>query len=182
MFTGGQLWRTNRRPRRRLRASWLDELLGGEDPKEAFLNGGLIDDLKQAIAERALNAGMDLHLDQDEEQAAGNHRNGKSRKRVLTDTGAMQVSIPRDRQCRFDPQPIAKYRRRLPGFDEKVIALYARGMTTREIQAHVRELYGVDVSPELVSKVTDAVHDEVREWQSRPPDTICAIIYFAPYG
>lgn len=156
----------------------LDELLGGEDPKEAFLNGGLIDDLKKAIADRALNAEMDVHLEQDEEQASGNHRNGKSRKRVLTDTGAMEVSIPRDRQGRFDPQLIEKYRRRLPGFDDKVIALYARGMTTREIQAHVRELYGVEVSPELVSKVTDAVHDEVREWQTRPLDSVYAIVYF----
>jgi putative transposase len=103
---------------------------------------------------------MDAHLEQDNERVAGNHRNGRSRKRVLTDTGQMEVSIPRDRQGRFDPQLIEKYRRRLPGFDDKVIALYARGMTTREIQAHVRELYAVEVSPELISKVTDAVHDE----------------------
>lgn len=156
----------------------LDELLSGEDPKEAFLNGGLIDDLKKAIAERALNAEMGAHLEQEGEQASGNHRNGQSRKRVLTDTGAMDVSIPRDRQGRFDPQLIEKYRRRLPGFDEKVIALYARGMTTREIQAHVRELYSVEVSPELVSKVTDAVHDEVKEWQSRPLESVYSIVYF----
>jgi putative transposase len=162
----------------KITADLLDELLGGEDPKEAFLNGGLIDDLKKAIAERALNAEMDVHLEQDEEQASGNHRNGNTRKRVLPDTGAMEVSIPRDRHGRFDPQLIEKYRRRLPGFEEKVIGLYARGMSIREIQAHVRELYGVDVSPELVSKVTDAVHDEVREWQSRPLDSVYAIVYF----
>lgn len=167
-----------RKSKAKITAELLDELLGGEDPKEAFLNGGLIDDLKKAIAERALNAEMDVHLEQDDEQASGNHRNGNSRKRVLTDTGAMEVSIPRDRHGRFDPKLIEKYRRRLPGFDEKVIGLYARGMSTREIQAHVRELYGVDVSPELVSKVTDAVHDEVREWQSRPLDSVYAIVYF----
>lgn len=167
-----------RKSKAKITAELLDELLGGEDPKEAFLNGGLIDDLKKAIAERALNAEMDVHLEQDDEQASGNHRNGNSRKRVLTDSGAMEVSIPRDRHGRFDPKLIEKYRRRLPGFDEKVIGLYARGMSTREIQAHVRELYGVDVSPELVSKVTDAVHEEVREWQSRPLDSVYAIVYF----
>jgi len=119
---------------------------------------------------------MDVHLEPDEEQSSSNHRNGTSRKRVLADSGAMNISIPRDGQGRFDPQPIQNYRRRLPGFDDKVIALYSRGMTAREIQTHVRELYGVEVSPELVSKATDAVHDEVREWQSRPLKLVYAIV------
>jgi len=90
----------------------------------------------------------------------------------------MDVAVPRDRQGRFEPQLIEKYRRRLPGFDEKVIAMYARGMTTREIGSHVRELYGIDVSAELISKVTDAVHQEVDEWQSRPLEPVYAIVYF----
>jgi len=149
----------------------LDELLGCEDLKEAFLDGGLIDDLKKAIADRALNAEMDVHLEQDEEQASDTHRDGRRRKRVLTDTGAMDVSFPRDRQGRFDPQLIKKCWRRRRGFDDKVIALYVRGMTTRKIQALGRQLYGVDVFPELVSKVTDAVHEEVRAWQTRPLDS-----------
>ena len=87
---------------------------------------------------------------------------------VLTDDGALDLEVPRDRQGRFEPQLVEKYARRLPGFDDKVISMYARGMTTREIRAHVAELYGVTVSAELVSKVTDAVLDEVAKWQSRP--------------
>ena len=91
----------------------------------------------------------------------GNHRIGHNRKRVLTDDGALELEVPRDRQGRFEPQLVEKYARRLPGFDDKVISMYARGMTTREIRAHVAELYGVTVSAELISKVTDAVLDEV---------------------
>ena len=109
---------------------------------------------------------MDHHLGQDPEQAAGNHRNGTSSKTVLTDSGKLELSIPRDRHGRFDPQLIAKYQRRFPGFDQKVIALYARGLSTREIQAHLRELYGAEISPELVSAVTDAVLKEVAETRS----------------
>ena len=135
----------------------IDELLSGRDPKTLFESEGLLDELKKALAERVLNAEMDHHLGQDPEQAAGNHRNGNSSKTVLTDSGKLELSIPRDRHGRFDPQLIAKYQRRFPGFDQKVIGLYARGMSTRDIQAHLRELYGVEISPELVSAVTDAV-------------------------
>ena len=92
---------------------------------------------------------------------------GTTRKRVLTDDGALDLEVPRDRAGRFEPQLMEKYARRLPGFDDKVISMYARGMTTREIRDHVAELYGVTVSAELSSKVTDAVLDEVAEWQSR---------------
>jgi putative transposase len=155
----------------------LDELLQGEEPLAAFQNGDLVQELKKALAERILNAEMDHHLESDEEQDRGNIRNGHSRKQVLTDDGKMDVEIPRDRQGRFDPKLIEKHCRRLPGFDEKVISMYARGMSTREIQGHVRELYGIDVSPELVSKVTDAVLDELKEWQSRPLDATYAIVY-----
>jgi len=156
----------------------LDELLSGEDALAAFQSGELVQDLKKALAERILNAEMDHHLDADDEQTSGNHRNGHSRKQVLTDDGKMEVAVPRDRQGRFDPKLIEKHCRRLPGFDDKVISMYARGMSTREICAHVRELYGVEVSAELISKVTDAVLEELKEWQSRPLESVYAIVYF----
>jgi putative transposase len=156
----------------------LDQLLEGRDPKTVFESEGLLDELKKGLAERILNAEMDHHLDQESEQAAGNHRNGTSPKTVLTDTGKLALSIPRDRQGRFEPALIAKYQRRFPGFDEKIVALYARGMSTRDIQAHLRELYGVEISPELVSAVTDAVLEEVAAWQNRPLEPVYAIVFF----
>jgi putative transposase len=161
-----------------IKAELLDELLKGQDPKTLFEQDGLLAELKKALAERALNAELDHHLEQDAEQAAGNHRNGSSSKTVLTDNGKLALSIPRDRQSRFEPQLIAKYQRRFPGFDEKIIALYARGMSTRDIQAHLRELYGTEISPELVSAVTDAVLDEVSQWQNRPLESVYAIVFF----
>jgi putative transposase len=103
---------------------------------------------------------------------------GSSSKTVLTDSGKLELSIPRDRHGRFDPQLIAKYQRRFPGFDQKVIALYARGMSTRDIQGHLRELYGVEISPELVSAVTDAVLEEVSAWQNRPLESVYAVVFF----
>ena len=159
-------------------AELLDQLLSGRDPTTILESGGLIGDLKKALADRMLNAEMDVHLDSEAEVAAGNHRNGSSAKTVLTPDGAIELSIPRDRHGRFDPALIAKYRRRFPGFDEKIIALYARGMSTRDIQAHVRELYGIDVSPDLVSAVTDSVIDEVTAWQARPLEPTYAIVFF----
>jgi putative transposase len=156
----------------------LDELLAGEDPKTVLSSEGLLGDLKKALAERILNAEMDHHLEKPEEQETGNHRNGTSPKTVLSENGAMDLSIPRDRHGNFEPALIAKYRRRLPGFDQKVIALYARGMSTREIQSHLHELYGVEISPELVSAVTDAVLDEVTQWQNRPLEHVYAIVFF----
>jgi putative transposase len=161
-----------------IKTELLDELLEGRDPKTVFESEGLLDELKKALAERILNAEMDHHLGQEPEQAAGNHRNGTSTKTVLTDTGKLPLSIPRDRQGRFEPGLIAKYQRRFPGFDEKIIALYARGLSTRDIQGHLRELYGVEISPELVSAVTDAVLDEVAAWQNRPLEPVYAIVFF----
>ncbi len=156
----------------------LDQLLSGRDPTTVLEADGLIGDLKKALAERMLGAEMDVHLGTEAEIAAGNHRNGSSTKTVLTSDGAIELSIPRDRHGRFDPALIAKYRRRFPGFDEKIIALYARGMSTRDIQAHVRELYGIEVSPDLVSAVTDAVIDEVTAWQVRPLEPTYAVVFF----
>ena len=160
----------------RISDALLDELLDGEDAAEAFRNGDLLADLRRAVAERALGAEMEAHLESEPEPGFGNHRNGHNRKRVLTGGGAMDVAVPRDRAGRFEPRLIEKYCRRLPGFDDKIISMFARGMTTREIRAHVEELYGVSVSPELVSKVTDAVRDEIREWQSRPLEEVYAIV------
>lgn len=159
-------------------AELLDQLLAGQDPKTLFEQDGLLGELKKALAERMLNAEMDVHLGQEAEQASGNHRNGSSGKTVLTEDGKLELSIPRDRHSRFEPQLIAKYQRRFPGFDEKIIALYARGMSTRDIQAHLRELYGTEISPELVSAVTDSVLDEVSAWQNRPLEPVYAIVFF----
>ena len=156
----------------------VDQLLAGRDPATVFESGGLIDELKKRLAERMLNQEMDHHLGAEAEDEAGNHRNGYSSKTVLTDTSQFELSIPRDRQGRFDPVLIGKYRRRFAGFDDKIIALYARGMTTREIAEHVGELYGTEISPDLVSAVTDAVLEEVAVWQSRGLDSTYAIVFF----
>lgn len=166
------------RRKSRISGELLDELLAGEDPREAIRSGTLFAELQKSLAERALEAEMEVHLGSEEESGSGNHRNGHNRKRVLTGTGSVELSVPRDRAGRFEPQLVEKWVRRLPGFDEKVISLYARGLTTREIGAHVEELYGVTVSRELISKVTDAVHEELREWRSRPLEAVYPIVYF----
>src|ERR687890_2208482 len=153
----------------------LDQLLAGADPKAALDPGGLLDGLKKALAERARNAEVDHHLAG--EGGAGNSRNGYGGKTVLTDTGRIGLEVPRDRRSSFDPQLIAKYQRRFPGFDDKVVSMYARGMSTREIQGHLRELYGIEVSPDLVSAVTDAVLDEVAEWQNRPLEALYPLVF-----
>ena len=164
-----------RRKEPRIPDALLDQLLAGADPKTAFDPNGLLDDLKKALAERALNAEMDHHLATGE---TPNNRNGYGRKSVVTDTGKIDLEIPRDRQSTFDPQLIAKYQRRFPGFDDKIISMYARGMSTREIVGHLRELYGVDVSPDLISAVTDAVLDEVAVWQARPLEATYPLVFF----
>lgn len=154
----------------------LDQLLSGADPKTAFDPGGLLDGLKKALAERALNAEMDHHLSS--ENGAGNARNGYGKKTVTTESGKFELAIPRDRQSSFDPQLIAKYQRRFPGFDEKIVSMYARGMSNREIVGHLHDLYGIDVSPDLISTVTDAVLDEVAAWQARPLEPVYPIVFF----
>src|SRR6185295_10187910 len=121
---------------------------------------------KKALIERALGAELGHHLGQADEP--GNHRNGVSAKTVVTDEGPVRIDVPRDRQGSFEPLLIAKHERRFTGFDDKIVAMYARGMTMREIQAFLQEQYGVEVSPELISTVTDAVMSEVTAWQARP--------------
>ena len=154
----------------------LDQLLAGGAASAAFDQGGLLDSLKKALTERALNAEMDHHLAG--QDGAGNTRNGYGRKTVMTDTGKLAIDVPRDRQASFDPQLIAKYQRRFPGFDDKIVSMYARGMSTREITGHLHDLYGIDVSPDLISTVTDAVLDEVATWQQRPLDPIYPLVFF----
>ena len=156
----------------------LDQLLAGADPKSAFAKDGLLDELKKALAERALNAEIDHHLETGEPDGRSNSRNGYGRKTVLTDTGKIALEVPRDRLGTFDPQLIAKYQRRFPGFDAKIISMYARGMSVREIQGHLRELYGIEVSPDLVSAVTDAVLEEVAAWQERPLEPLYPLVFF----
>jgi len=146
--------------------------------KSAFDFESLAGELKKALAERMLNTELDVHLGDEAEQAAGNHRNGTSPKTVDTGSERVVLNIPRDRHGWFDPVLIAKYRRRFPGFDDKIIALYARGMSTRDIQAHIEEIYGIGISPELVSAITDAVMDEVTAWQNRPLEATYAVVYF----
>src|SRR5687768_10412939 len=153
----------------------LDQLLAGADPKTAFDKDGLLDGLKKALAERALNAEMDYHLNRAE---PGNTRNGYGKKTVLTDTSRIEIEVPRDRLATFDPPLIAKYQRRFPGFDAKIISMYARGMSVREIQGHVRELYGIEIAPDLVSAVPDAVLDEIADWQNRPLEALYPLIFF----
>src|SRR3712207_9224962 len=119
---------------------------------------------------------MDHHLGS--EGGVRNSRNGYGRKTVTTDTGGrIALEVPRDRQGSFDPRLIAKYQRRFPGFDERIVSMYARGMSTREIQGHLRELYGIEVSPDLVSAVTDAVLDEVAEWRNRPLEALYPLVF-----
>jgi putative transposase len=167
-----------RRKEPRIPDALLDQLLGGAEAKTAFDPKGLLDELKKALAERALNAEIDHHLDGEAVEGRSNSRNGYGKKTVLTDTGRMELEVPRDRLSTFDPQLIAKYQRRFPGFDDKIVSMYARGMSTREIQGHLRELYGIDASPDLISAVTDAVLDEVATWQNRPLEPVYPLIFF----
>jgi putative transposase len=167
-----------------IKSEILDELLKDKDPKTIFSSEGLLGELKKALAERVLNAEMDHHLadstqdEVSEGEKASNRRNGYSKKTVLTENEAIDLAIPRDRRGNFEPQLIAKYQRRFPGFDEKLISMYARGMSVREIQGHLRDLYGIEASPQLISTVTDAVLDEVGRWQSRPLDPLYALVFF----
>jgi putative transposase len=156
----------------------LDQLMAGGDMKDVFASGGLFDALKKAMAERILSAEMDHHLDSEASQDQVNRRNGVGRKTILTDTGSMEIEVPRDREGRFDPQLIGKYQRRFPGFDEKIISMYARGMSTRDIQGHLLDIYGLEVSPDLISTVTGGVLEEVSQWQMRPLEATYPIVFF----
>jgi putative transposase len=156
----------------------LDQLLAGRDPQELFAKDGLLDELKKALSERMLSAELDDHLASESEEGSANRRNGSSRKTMLTGTSKVTLDVPRDRAGTFDPKLIAKYQRRFADFDEKIVSMYARGMTVREIRGHLEELYGIDVSPDLISTITDAVLEAVAEWQGRPLDACYPLIFF----
>jgi putative transposase len=160
----------------------LDELLKDyKSPEDMFGDDGLLQQLTKAVVERALQGEMTHHLGYEKHSSAGhnsgNSRNGKSAKTIKGKRGQLQIDVPRDRASEFEPQLIKKGQTRFDGFDEKIISMYARGMTCREIQAHLQEIYSVEVSPDLISTVTDAVIDEVRSWQSRPLDAVYPILY-----
>lgn len=156
----------------------LDQLLAGRDAQELFAKDGLLDELKKALSERMLSAELDDHLEAETEAGAVNRRNGSSKKTVLTGSSKVTLDIPRDRSGTFDPKLIAKYQRRFPDFDDKIISMYARGMTVREIRGHLEELYGIDLSPDLISTITDAVLETVAEWQGRPLDACYPLVFF----
>jgi putative transposase len=159
----------------------IDKLIAGKTPEEIVGEGGLLAALTKRIYERALDGELTHHLGYPPHAAegknSGNSRNGKTSKTVKTDRGDLSLAIPRDRNGEFEPQLVKKHQRRLPGFDEKVLALYARGLTTRDIQGHLEELYDSEVSPALISAVTDAVLEEVTAWQSRPLEAVYPIVY-----
>ena len=159
----------------------LDELLVGKSTEEMIGPDGLLKQFTKALLERAMKAELTHHLGYEKHEpggrGSGNSRNGQSRKTVQGDFGAVEIAVPRDRNGSFEPKILPKHERRLAGFDDKILSLYARGMTTRDIQSHLEEMYGVEVSPSLISEVTDAVMDEVRVWQSRPLESLYAILY-----
>jgi putative transposase len=160
----------------------IDSLLAGyKKPEDLIGEHGLLKQLTKALVERALQAEMAEHLGHGKNEsvtnAAKNTRNGTSSKTLKGEFGELPVEIPRDRHGSFEPQLIPKHQTRWNGFDDKILSLYARGMTVREIQSHLEEMYGTEVSPSLISSVTDAVIEEVKAWQSRPLDTLYPIVY-----
>ncbi len=160
----------------------IDQLLEGCSSREEILGeSGLLKELTKKIAERALEAEMEAHLGYSKHDPGGNNtgnsRNGKSRKSVRSVHGDMDLDVPRDRNSTFDPKLVKKGEKQLHGFDERIVSLYAKGMSTRDIQTHFAEAYGVDVSATFISHVTNAVMDEVTAWQSRPLDAVYPIVY-----
>jgi len=160
----------------------IDELLKHyKTPEEILGENGLLKQLTKAVFQRALQAEMTLHLGHEKHATvsnkSGNARNGSSAKTIKGDFGTMPIEIPRDRDSSFEPVIIPKGQTRFAGFDDKIISLYSRGLTTREIQSHLEEIYGVEVSPTLISIVTEAVAEEVKAWQNRPLDALYPIVY-----
>ena len=165
-----------------LKRELIDELLKDyQKPEDIIGENGLLKQLTKALLERALSAELTHHLGYEKHDPAGrnsgNSRNGSSAKTVKGDFGEIVVEMPRDRNGSFEPQILKKGQTRFTGFDDKILSMYARGMTTREIQGHLEEIYGVEVSPALISDVTDAVMEEVKAWQSRPLEPLYAIVY-----
>ena len=159
-----------------------DSLLANyKKPEDLIGENGLLKQLTKMLVERALEVEMTDHLGHDKSGAVNSDsaktRNGHSGKTLKGDFGALPIDIPRDRQGTFEPQIIAKHQTRWSGFDDKIISLYVRGLSVREIQGHLEEMYGAEVSPALISSVTDAVSDDVKAWQARPLDALYPILY-----
>jgi putative transposase len=168
--------------RKPLPVDLIDALLADyKKPEDLIGEEGLLKQLTKALVERALNAEMTDHLGHSKHapvaNPTGNTRNGKSRKTLKGDFGELPIEVPRDRLSTFEPQLISKHQTRWTGFDDKILSLYARGMTVREIQAHLMDMYGTEVSPTLISTVTDAVIEDVKAWQSRPLEALYPIVY-----
>jgi len=160
----------------------LDQLLKDyQKPEDLLGENGLLKQLTKAVLERAMQAELTHHLGYDKHDPkghnSGNSRNGKSKKTLKGDFGSMPIEVPRDRNSTFEPQIVPKGQTRFEGFDDKILSLYARGMTTRQIKQHLEEIYQVEISPSLISSVTDAITDEVKAWQSRPLDAVYPILY-----
>jgi len=160
----------------------LDKLIEGyQKPEDLIGENGLLKQLTKRLIERAMKAELTHQLGYEkndhEGRGSGNSRNGKSRKKLKGDFGEIEIEVPRDREGQFEPKIVPKHQRRFDGFDDKILSMYARGMTTREIQGHLQEIYGVEVSPGLISEVTDGVWEEVQNWQSRPLERMYAIVY-----
>jgi putative transposase len=160
----------------------LDKLIEGyQKPEDLIGENGLLKQLTKALIERAMKAELTHQLGYEknapEGRGSGNSRNGRSRKKLKGDFGEIDIEVPRDREGEFEPKIVPKHQRRFAGFDDKILSMYARGMTTREIQGHLQEIYGVEVSPTLISEVTDGVWEEVQAWQCRPLERMYAIVY-----
>jgi putative transposase len=161
----------------------IDELLKDyQRPEDLIGANGIFKQLTKAILERALAGELTHHLGYEKNathnKKTGNARNGTTAKTIKGDYGEIPLDVPRDRAGEFEPQIIKKGQRRFSGFDDKILSMYSRGMTTRDIQSHLHDLYNVDVSPELISTVTSEILSEVKEWQNRPIDSQYAIVYF----
>ena len=161
----------------------IDKLLADyKKPEDIIGENGLLKQLTKALLERAMQAEMTEHLGYEKHDQAGNNsgnsRNGKSTKALKGDFGELPLETPRDRNGTFEPKIVAKGQTRFTGFDDKIVSMYARGMSTREITGHLEEIYGVAVSPALISNVTEAVMEEVKTWQGRPLDAVYPIVYF----
>src|SRR5213078_2083428 len=160
----------------------IDQLLGDYQGREQLTGpDGLINQLRKRLIERAAGVELEQHLGYGSgevpPEGQANRRNGLSPKTLRTVDGPLAVELPRDRDASFEPRIVPKHARSFDGFDEQILALYAGGMTTREIQRHLRELYGVDVSDGLVSEVTASIQDDVRAWQSRPLEELYVVVY-----
>jgi len=160
----------------------LDDLMKNyKKPEDLIGENGLLKQLTKALVERAMKVEMTAHLGYEKHEPAGkksgNSRNGKSKKTIKGDFGNLDISVPRDRNATFEPVIIPKGETRFTGFDDKIISMYARGMTTRDIQGHLKDIYGVEVSPTLVSQVTDAITEEITMWQNRPLEEVYPIVY-----